>query len=91
LERVKDRLLQWQAEFGFIEGPVIVESYYIPELSIGIEDLPRHFNKFLKDPASFSKDEQFNYPEIIRDWTTDGNFVLWLGRDYYLNKDGEVI
>lgn len=91
LERVKDRLLLWQDEFGFVEGPIVVDCFRIPELLIGIDDLPRHLKKFLKAPADFSSDEQSNYPEIIRDWTTDGNCVLWWGREYYLNKDGEVI
>jgi hypothetical protein len=91
LEKVHNQRSQWEVEFGFKEGPIVVERFFLPQLLIGIEDLPRHLQRFLHHPTEFSTDEQSNYPAIIQDWRTNGNCVLWWGTDYYLNRDGEVI
>jgi hypothetical protein len=92
LDSVHQLLSAWKAECRFIEETVVaIQRFFIPELLIGIEDLPRHLVKFLDDPSAFSTDEQSNYPQIIQEWRTDGCCVFWWGRDYYLSSDGEVI
>jgi hypothetical protein len=89
-DRVQSVMQQWQDELAFSEGTAVLERFRIPELLIGIEDLPRHFQRFLNDPTEFSSEEQSNYPDIIREWQMNGNFVFWWGEDYYVDRDGNV-
>jgi hypothetical protein len=90
-ERLSRQIVSWQTEIGFYERPVVVQRFAVPELSLGIENLPRHFQDFQKDPIDFSEEEQREFPRIINEWTSEGNFVFWWGSDYYLNKNGEII
>jgi hypothetical protein len=90
-EKVSGQIASWQLEIGFRPGPILVQPFALPELSLGIEDLPRHLQGFRKQPKEFSEEEQREFPGIIDEWVSEGNFVLWWGTDYYLDKQGEVI
>jgi hypothetical protein len=75
---------------SFTPGTIRVKPFFLPDLWIGIRNLPDHYQKFLDNPADASEEERRYYPEKIRDWRESGSFVLWFNEDYYLSKDGEV-
>jgi len=90
-QKLEDYLLERQKDIDFTEVTIHVELFMIPCLSLGIENLPRHLQEFLRDPGDFSDEEKLNYPEIIERWKQQNDFVLWWGKDYYLNRKGEII
>ena len=75
---------------SFTLGTIKVKPFFIPEILIGIQDLPDHYQEFLDHPENANEDERFYYPEEIQAWREAGNFVLWFNEDYYLNEEGEL-
>ena len=74
----------------FTPGTISVKSFFLPELWLGIRDLPDHYQDFLDHPENSNEDERFYYPEEIKEWREGGNFVLWWNEDYFLNEEGEL-
>ena len=89
-DHLLDQYHEWQDEIGFTENTIRVDRFCLEVLPIGIEDLPRHFQEFLDDPDDFTEEEQREFPELIKEWTARGDFVLWWGTNYYLCHDGEI-
>jgi hypothetical protein len=75
----------------FEPGTIFVKSFFIEEMWFGVDDLPDHYQEFLDDPANATAEEHLHYPEEIRVWQENGDFVLWCNEDYYLNKSGELV
>lgn len=71
-------------------GTISVKPFFLPELWLGIRDLPDHYQEFLDHPENANEEERHYYPEEISNWRECGNFVLWWNEDYYLNEDGEL-
>lgn len=90
-EYVNSEIGKWSAELEIMERPISVESFSFRELSIGVEQLPRHFLEFRRDPDSFTDEERREFPKLIEDWQHAGSFVLLWGHDYYLEKSGEIL
>lgn len=81
----------WCDDFGLTEQPIVIERFSFPPFELGIEDLPRHMQRFKSDPDDFPEQEKRDYVELIDEWIAEGNFVLWWGTDYYLDKEGGII
>jgi hypothetical protein len=58
---------------------------------IGIEDVPWHHLEYLANPTAFEEEERADLSTRIQDWLDRGDFVLWWGNDYDVNKNGEVV
>lgn len=74
----------------FVPGTISVKAFSLPELGLGIQDLPEHYQNFLDHPENNNEDERQHYPKEIEEWRESGNFVLLWNEDYYLNTDGEL-
>lgn len=74
----------------FTPGTISVKKFFLPELWLGIRDLPDHYQEFLDQPENANEEERHYYPKEIDAWRECGNFVLWWNEDYDLNEDGEL-
>ncbi len=74
----------------FTPGTISVKPFSLPELWLGIQDLPDHYQEFLDHPENVNEEERHYYPNEIDAWRECGNFVLLWDEDYYLNEDGEL-
>ncbi len=75
---------------SFVPGTISVKAFSLPELGLGIQDLPDHYQDFLDHPENNNEDERQHYPKEIDEWRESGSFVLLRNEDYYLNADGEI-
>lgn len=89
---VDTALQEWTAELGLETQPVRVARFELPELGLGIEDRPGHFEEFLEAPELYEPDaeERAHIESEIRDWDRAGNFVLYWGNDLWLDGQGNV-
>ena len=74
----------------FTPGTISVKPFFLPELWLGIRDLPDHYQDFVDHPENATEDERFYYPDEIDAWRECGDFVLWWNKDYFLNTEGEL-
>ena len=90
--RVLKVLHDWQEELGFTAATIKVRRFDVPGQGIGIEDRPEHFEAFLKDPERVEPDEVTRARDLesIRRWEREGMYVLWWGRDLWMDGNGEV-
>ena len=82
----------WLDEIGFQAGTIRVRRFDVPGEGIGIEDRPAHYDNFLKDPETVEPDEVSrarDYESIAR-WEREGMYVLWWGKDFWMDGRGEV-
>lgn len=84
------KIEEWQAEIGFIPSTILIKRFSLPDLWIGIEDLPSHYQEFLNSRDSYSAEDCRNYQEQINIWEESGDFVLFWDEDYHLNREGEI-
>jgi hypothetical protein len=89
--KLKEQMQRWQSEFDFQEQKISIRYFFLKEFSLGIEDLPKYFQQFQQNPDEFNEEEKREYPKLIADWKSEENFVLWWGKDYFINKEGEII
>jgi hypothetical protein len=81
----------WKAEIGFTASDVQVKAFYIPELKVGIADLPSAYQAFLDNPLSFSTQEARDaIREAVGDWQLSDSYILWWRKEYWMNVQGEV-
>src|SRR5207253_1373867 len=64
----------WKAALGFRPAPINVRRFSVPELGIGIEDLPGDLEDFLKAPEMEAGSDQEEMLESLRDWDESGSF-----------------
>ena len=74
----------------FTPGTISVKAFFLPDLWLGIRDLPDHYQDFVDHPEDATEDERFYYPDEIDGWRGRGTFVLWWNEDYFLNAEGEL-
>lgn len=92
----------WKKELGLTEGAIRIHKFRWPKDTskqvepweyngIGIEDLPWHLMECVNDPGIYNKLESNGFAERIHEWIDRGDFVLWWGNDFDMNKDGKVM
>ena len=77
----------------FIEEPISIKRFYIPEHGVGIVDLTETMREFAENApgASWNDEERQEYPELIRGWLESGRYVFCCnGADFYMNSQGYV-
>jgi hypothetical protein len=82
----------WQDEIGLVPGGIVIKTFFLSERSIGIRDLPEHYQAVLDHPKDY-KDDEDERQELLKDikeWQEQGDFVLVWDEDYYFNKNGEL-
>jgi hypothetical protein len=81
---------KWANETGIKQGTISVQKFYIPERSIGIRDLPDHYQEAIDQADDYDEDERREILEDVHLWCERGDFVLWFTQDYYMTAEGEV-
>ena len=80
----------WQTELGFIAGTISVKQFFLSDRSIGIKDLPDHYQEVLDFPDNIDAKRLKELQQDIRLWRESGDFVLYWDEEYYLDQDGEL-
>ncbi|MDR3633969.1 MAG: hypothetical protein P4L84_09200 [Isosphaeraceae bacterium] len=82
----------WLTELRFHPGTIRVKRFGIPGARIGITDLASIDAQGLHDPNSpeFGEGERAEKLQEIKEWLSNGMFVLWFGKDLWLNGDGHI-
>ncbi len=81
---------EWQKELGVTPKTILVKQFYLPELHIGITDLPEHYQEVVDHPENFSAEHLQELQVEVEAWLGSGEFVLDLDIDYYMSEEGEV-
>lgn len=78
-------------EFGFKPGLIRVKAFLIKPELLAVHAFPSHFQEFLDNPRDgFDAADRDRYPQSIRTWIANKEFVLDWGNDYWLDDNGEV-
>jgi hypothetical protein len=83
----------WRDDLGYVEEPIHVRRFAIPQHRISIKDLDDEWQDFLADPSdgSWSDEERAEYPECIQEWLELGQYVFHINHNcYFMSKSGEV-
>jgi hypothetical protein len=80
----------WHDEMRF--QPSVIKVRRFDHDGLKIEDLPDSYQEFISDPEAFEldEDERARWREQVTQWMNEGMFVLWWGKDYWINSAGEV-
>ena len=91
-ERYLELLERCKGEIEFQAGTIWIRPFWIDEDYIGIRPLPSHLEEFLVNPDDVAEDEEEKEDllEDIKDWRASGNFVLWWGKDFWMDASGEI-
>jgi hypothetical protein len=78
--------VSWPAELEFEERPIRVRRFWLPELRLGIEDLPDDLAEYYTSTETFESE-----PEDVQWWIDVGQWVFHAGcGDFYMNREGGV-
>jgi hypothetical protein len=78
--------VSWLVKLEFDERPIRIKRFWLPELWLGIEDLPDGLAEYYTSPETFELE-----PEDVQWWTEVGQYVFHAGcGDYYMNREGGV-
>ncbi len=79
-----------RTEFGF--EPAVVRVCSFATDRVAICPLPRHYQEFVDDPEnpSFDEEQRERFPDYIREWVENEEFVLLWGNDYWMDKNGKI-
>jgi hypothetical protein len=77
---------EWPHKLGYKEAVIEVKRFWLPNLWIGIEDMPDLLAEFFTDPERFELD-----PDDVEAWKATDQYVFHAGcGDYYMNSEGGV-
>ena len=84
---------RWVEQLGFEEGPIRVNRFFLPDVQVGVADLPESLAEFILDPEGASPHdwERTKMPQDAEEWLRDGLFCFHCGGgECYLESDGRV-
>lgn len=80
------------AEAQFVEGPVDIRRFWLPEHRVGISDLPAGMREFYLHPETFPGEEGEMMREGVEMWMDDGQYAFEAGvGETYISQDGECL
>jgi len=89
---LRERLEAWLQRVEFQARTIVVQSFFLEDLYIGIMALPTCYSDFLGNPELIpDPEEREEVHGYVREWIDSGNYVLCWGRDHWMNREGEVI
>jgi hypothetical protein len=75
-----------------IEKPVRVFEFEVPELDVGLYQLPKEFREFLDNTWDYDDSERGKIAVQINDWRESGHYVFhWDGEEYHCDEEGKVL
>jgi hypothetical protein len=84
-------LTNWVDELNLIIRPISIKKFFLSNYKIGIKDLSVGDEYFLSHQTEFSKTEQADHHEWIKDWQDSGEFVFWWNNDFWCDQEGDII
>jgi hypothetical protein len=85
-------LLEWQRELGWQPQRIQVRPFMLDEGPVYISSLPCWGLTIRYDPYFYPDfEERQQMRQRLTVWEASGNFVFWWGRDYHIDKDGNVV
>jgi hypothetical protein len=81
----------WKLEVGFMPSAISVFKFSLPDLELGIDDLPKYLQDIVDDPSS-ELDEQHRQECLseIEEWRRLGKFAVCWGNEYWMSSTGAV-
>ncbi len=79
----------WATEFDFAECPIRVLRFWVPEHSVGIEDMPDTLAEYFTNQEVFLAESGLEV-EDVESWQNSDQFVFSTSREYWLNNKGDV-
>ena len=79
-----------RSTIGLTPASIFIKKFRLDDRQVGISDLPEHYQDFLNNPEEFDEQRRAELSGDVQRWFSEGDFVLWWGEDYYLDKDGDV-
>jgi len=73
-----------------IDQPINVKRFSVPDLNVGIEDLPSELRAFSMNPALVESAERPSLQEALSGWIEEALFVLRWDQDFYVDAEGIV-
>src|SRR5260370_19241249 len=85
-QRLQPEVLSWQQELGFQPTAINVKEFFLPNYSIGLESPATYWDPILRELHHYPQLEPEDIREMIARWDRTGQFVLWWGNDYYVDR-----
>lgn len=74
------------------EKAVRVFEFEVPELEVGLYQLPKEFREFLDNTWDYDVSERGKIAVQINDWRESGHYVFhWDGEEYHCDDEGNVL
>jgi hypothetical protein len=89
---LREELEGWLEQVGFQPRSIVVNSFFVNGLPVGIIDMPNHYKRFLANPAWIEDtEEREEWKRDIQEWMERHNYILRWGDDLWMNGEGQVI
>jgi hypothetical protein len=74
-------------------GMIRVRAFCLPEIELAVYGLPEFLQDFQEDPGcpSYADQERERLQAFLRVWKVHGQFVLFWGNEYWLDRSGKVV
>jgi hypothetical protein len=82
-----DELDRWAAQLGFKPGMIAVQKFNLPEYKLCIQDLPAIYGELFDQGSELDQEIK----EQIQNWQKMNDYVLVWGKEYDINREGEVV
>lgn len=86
---VEKEVLQVRNELGVADAAIRVTRFRVPDVQIGIADLPEDLQEYV-DYRAVSGCTEEDLEEALNGWKEESLFVFWWGQSFYVNAEGEV-
>ena len=85
-EAVRNAAVAWAEQLGLIPGPILVRRFFLDDAMIGISDPAVAYARLFAGSDAFESEE-----EGLACWEESGEYVLWWGREYFMNHQGKAV
>jgi hypothetical protein len=74
-------------------GMIRVKPFCLPEVELAVYELPEDLQDFQENPdcPNLADEERERLQAFLQVWKDHGQFVLFWGNDYWLDRSGEVV
>lgn len=69
---------------GIHDGTIHIRRFYLPDLHVGVADIPTVLEQFAIDFQDQNSPDQWVLEEVARSWKESGQYVLHWGQDYWV-------
>lgn len=81
---------KWLREIGAVKSQILVHRFALPELHIGITDLPQYLQEVVDNPDGTDPGRMEELLPVLNEWRRDGQYVLLWDEEYFMDANGRV-